>query len=95
MIKLFTVYDSKAARFLQPFSSETTETAIRNFRATVNNKDHQFNLYPEDYTLFEIGAFNDESGHLEPINPHSLGLAITFLPTGEIALQTDAFEEKA
>lgn len=77
--RFFTVFDSAAGLYLEPFSAPTAEVAIRGFRQAVNKADHQFNLYPDDYTLFEIGSFDPESGEIMGITPHSLGNALTFL----------------
>lgn len=76
-----TVYDSAAAAFLDPFFCNTQEEAIRMFRSTVMNPDHQFHKFPEDYTLFELGSFDVTTGKVEALaTPHSLGLAVTYLP---------------
>jgi len=79
-MNLFTVYDSAARRYLDPFCAETIEVAIRMFRALVNKPEHMFARFPEDYTLFHVGSFDPESGLLVPlVAPHSLGVAITFV----------------
>jgi len=75
---LFTVYDSAAGAYLDPFVAPSIEFAIREFRQVVNKEGHQFNLYPEDYTLFHIGSFDPQSGNLMPQTITSLGVAITF-----------------
>jgi hypothetical protein len=75
----FTVYDSAAQHYLEPFFAPSVEFAIREFRSAVNTPEHQFNKFPEDFTLFHIGTFEPESGVLNPVHPHSLGVAITFL----------------
>lgn len=76
---LFSVYDSAAGMYLEPFFAPSVEFAIRSFRQAVNTDAHQFNLYPTDYTLFAIGRWDPESGVLEPQVPHSLGVGITFI----------------
>lgn len=79
--EIFTVYDSAARRYLEPFCAETIETAIRMFRALVEKEGHSFNRWPQDYTLFHIGKFDSENGVLIALDtPHSLGVAITFVP---------------
>ena len=75
---IFTVYDSAANRYLDPFNAPTIEFAIREFRTAVNKEGHQFCQYPDDYTLFHIGEFNAETGQLQPSELRSLGVAITF-----------------
>jgi len=74
------VFDGAAERFLAPFPTETVETAIRSFRQAVNEQKHQFNKFPEDYTLFGLGEFNEETGALEAYNPpRKLGMALQML----------------
>lgn len=84
----FCVYDSAAGLYLEPFFAPSIEFAIRGFRQAVNREDHQFNSFPEDYTLFHIGEFDQKKGVFVPQEPRSLGVAITFLerqsPLGEI-----------
>jgi len=76
----FTVYDSAARRYLEPFFAETVEVAIRMFRTLCNRPEHQFAKFPEDYALFHIGSFSQETGMLESfVAPHSLGVAIQFV----------------
>ncbi|AXL15422.1 nonstructural protein [Microviridae sp.] len=59
---VFSIYDSKAEAFLPPFILPKKAMALRTFSDCVNSDSHQFGSNPEDYTLFELGSFNDESG---------------------------------
>lgn len=77
--QIFSVYDSAAHRYLDPFTAPTVDVAIRHFKHAVNSDGHQFNQFPQDYTLFHCGEFDPETGKLVPCEPHSLGVAITFL----------------
>ena len=78
--ELFCVYDSAAGRFLDPFPAPTVEFAIRQFRQVVNTPDHQFNQFPDDYTLFHVATFDWEKGTVGAREaPTSLGVAITFI----------------
>lgn len=81
-IECFSVYDSAAGAFLEPFFSRTPETAIRAFRATVNSGQNDISSFPEDYTLFHIGTFDQETAEFSTFTPHSLGVAIMFLDSG-------------
>lgn len=77
---LFCVYDSAAARYLDPFVAPTQEVAMRGFRQAVNTDGHVFNEYPGDYTLFHVGSFNAENGLLHCNQaPHSLGNGLEFM----------------
>lgn len=77
--RLFTVYDSAAALFLEPFVAPTIEFALREFKSAANDPGHQFHKYPTDYTLFCIGTFDPGNGQLTGSNPMSLGVAVTFI----------------
>lgn len=65
MLKMFTVYDSKAETYLRPFSMTTTGQAIRGFITTLNDGKSEMCLYPADFTLFEIGLFDETKGTIE------------------------------
>lgn len=95
MIQVCTVYDTAAARFLDPFTAPTIEFAIREFRRAVNEPGHQFNRYPEDYALFHVGQFNPDSGELQHMAPRSLGVALTFKVQTPAPPQLDLLTDEA
>ena len=84
-VQMFTVFDAAAKRFLEPFNAPTVEFALRQFRSSVESPDHLFSKYPEDYTLFHIGEFDQESGVIHSFDtPHNLGVGVTFKAGAEI-----------
>ena len=79
ILKIFTVYDSKADAYQVPFFHQSTGTAKRAFQELVNDGKSEFFKNPEDYTLFEIGSWGDSNADIVPYAaPKSLGLAIDF-----------------
>lgn len=58
---VFTVYDEKSEAYLQPFFLDTTGQAIRAITDCVMDQNHQFCKHPSDYTLFQLGTFNDSN----------------------------------
>ncbi|AXH76264.1 MAG: nonstructural protein [Microviridae sp.] len=80
MIKfMFSVYDSKARAYGNPFTSPRQEMAVRDFTAAVRDTSTQLNKFPEDFTLVEIGEFDDETcSFMLHKNPIPLGLAAQF-----------------
>lgn len=86
-MKIFTIFDSKAEAFLPPFTSRTNATAIRNFTAAANTEDHDFHTHAADYTLFQIGTFDEIRGLVIPRGNGSenLGTALQFLQQSEFA----------
>ncbi len=77
----FSVHDSKAESYTQPFFYTTTGQAIRAFQAAASEEGHNFNRFAADYTLFHVGSFNQETGLLEHVIPLNLGNALTFRQT--------------
>lgn len=79
--RIFTVFDCKAEAYLTPFFMQTKGAAIRAFTDAVNEPGHTFNKHPEDYTLFEIGKWNDERAEFttEHMTPTPLGKGLEFL----------------
>ena len=74
MKKIFTVYDSKAEAYLQPFFLDTVGMAIRAVSDCVNDVNHNFCRHAEDYTLFELGSYVESKGVFElHASPVSIG----------------------
>jgi len=57
-LKMFTVFDSKLEAYLQPFYMQSKGAAIRAWIDTINDSNSQFNKHPGDFTLFEIGEWD-------------------------------------
>lgn len=77
---VFSIYDSKAEAYLPPFILPKQAQAKRAFADCVNSESHQFGANPADYTLFELGTFNDEDGqHLLHRANISLGNGLEYL----------------
>lgn len=78
-MKVFSIYDSKAVAWTQPFYSMNAATAIRTFEQIVNEDGHAFNMHPEDYTLFELGEWHEQEGKLVVHESKmALGVALEF-----------------
>lgn len=60
--KMFAIYDSKAEAYLPPIFAQTTAVAIRMFSHAATDPDHNFNRFGADYTLFELGSYDDDRG---------------------------------
>lgn len=83
ILKMFSIYDAKAEAFSQPFFVPTKGLAIRSFTDAANDPKTNIHLYPEDYTLFELGEFDDAKALFVPLStPNPIGLAIEFKKQG-------------
>lgn len=78
--RLYSVYDSVAQVWGKPFPMKNKGEAIRGFAQACS--DPQTSLYqnPEDYTLFEIGEWDDDKGNILMHDAKvSCGVAIEFI----------------
>ncbi|MEM0168022.1 MAG: hypothetical protein QW515_05270 [Thermoplasmatales archaeon] len=66
MVKVFSIYDSKAEVYSNPVFIRTKGEAIRGLAECVNNSDHHYGRHSEDFTLFEIGEWDDLTGTFMP-----------------------------
>lgn len=78
MLHLFSIFDQKAECFQTPYFAASRGTGVRMFHKLANDQNTIVGQYAADFTLFELGTFDDSEGSFElhdtPIN---LGLAIT------------------
>lgn len=77
---MFSVFDQKAQAYLPPFFMHAEGMAIRSFGDCIEDPEHQFGKHPEDYTLYEIGEFDDSKGMVKPLPHHSLGNGVEYGP---------------
>ena len=76
---VFSVFDSKAEIFGQPMFFPAKGLAIRAFDDECNRKESQIHAHAEDFTLFQIGEFDQDKGLLIPLTtPVSLGIGVEF-----------------
>ncbi|WNK13651.1 MAG: nonstructural protein [Microvirus sp.] len=63
---IYTILDSKAGIFCNPFISINDQTALRDFLRACTDPSVDFSYFPADYTLFHIGFFDEVLGTLMP-----------------------------
>lgn len=69
------VRDAKAEAFMQPIFTVTRGTAERSFAQALGDKDAPFARTPEDYSMWELGTFDEATGVLAP-HPHGPQLMV-------------------
>lgn len=78
-MKMFAIFDEGVKRFLEPFFLPTEDIAIRTFTDCVNKDGHNFNLHPDQYTLFVCGEYDGDRGMVNPIAPESMCNGVSVL----------------
>ncbi len=73
---IFSIYDEASGLYSRPFFDTAPSVAIRSFGDIANGKDHPISDHPEDYTLYQIGSFQDGLGVIVPENKALLATAL-------------------
>jgi len=63
MNSIFSIFDSKANYFLNPFVMQYG-AALRSFIHVANDASHDIGKHPEDYVLYQLGEFNPSDGSI-------------------------------
>lgn len=89
ILKIYSVYDSAAKAYMAPFYMHHDSEAVRLFKISANNPGSPFNSSPGDYTLFNIGEFDDSEGMFVTGVPKNLGLALHLMEQKTVELPDD------
>lgn len=68
-LNVYSVFDQKTSAFLPPFTMRSDGEAIRALQGAVDDVQHNFHRYAEDYTLHRLGHLEDTNGVLVPEAP--------------------------
>ena len=59
-LNVYSIHDSAAKAFTQPFFMHNDGLAIRAFQGNVNSKEgNNISDHPDQFTLYKIGEFDD------------------------------------
>lgn len=78
--RVYAVLDAKAGLFGLPFFQMTDEAAIRAFTDMATRSDTLIGSFPDDFSLYFIGTYDDDKAKLDPASVLDLlGVASTFV----------------
>ena len=78
-LEIFCFFDSKSGIFHPPFFMRTKEHAFRYFQELCQKDENDFAKYPQDYSMFYLGSFDDVSCSFSlETAPVSLALAVEY-----------------
>jgi len=86
-VNIYAVYDTKAEAFGAPFTLQADGIAVRSFIQACENPESEFNRYPNDFTLYQIGTYDDSNAFIATNKPEEL-------ITAAQALKKDKSNEK-
>lgn len=84
ILKMFCILDSKVGAYAQPFYARSTPEGMRAFEDIFTSTDPRYEQsnykkFPQDFHLYEIGEFDDETGVITPSVHVSLASGNQFL----------------
>lgn len=66
---VYAVFDVASGVYDRPFVAHGDPAAHRSFGDVAVSADHPIGKHPQDFTLFRIGTYDDNSGHIDPEPP--------------------------
>lgn len=74
--KVLTVRDRAADVYGQPFFTQSTGVGVRIFTDEINRNSPDNNLFkhPEDFDLFYLGEFDDNTGEFDSCRPQQVAV---------------------
>lgn len=78
-LQLLAVRDRQLDAFLRPFAAQSIGQAVRSFRDEINNNQSDMNKHPEDYELYHLGEFQDDTGVITATKPLQVALATNLI----------------
>jgi len=71
-VKLYSLYDAKAQLFGAPNLFQNDATAVRAMYSFAQQSGTTVHDYPDDFSVFCLGTFDDGSGHIASETPRFL-----------------------
>jgi len=61
-LNIYAVRDNTAERFLSPWVDQSDVNPCRSFVKAQSNKETMIGQYPQEHSLYRLGAFDDNTG---------------------------------
>lgn len=79
--KIYSIFDSKVGAYMPPVMYRSKGEVLRALINTLRDDKSSFAKYPADFTLFELGEWDDNSCKYSlHSTPESVGVLLEFVP---------------
>lgn len=79
-LKMYSVRDAKAEVYNSPFYKRSHGEAERDFLNAIRDDKNPNSKFPEDFDLFYVGEYNDQTGLVTPLNtPQHVAKAVDLI----------------
>jgi len=73
--QMVAVFDVKCGAYARPVAVPSDGAAIRSFMDAVNDNSTEYAKHPEDYSMFNLGTYDDSTGEMISKKPLQLAQA--------------------
>lgn len=91
MLQCYAILDTAVQAFQHIFCFENDAVAKRAFLVLANDETSQVNRWPESYSLWRVGSFDQNSGMIEPVWPNERICSALELLDAQQSRQPDMF----
>jgi hypothetical protein len=93
-LEVFAMKDKKVNAYMQPFFMRSPAEALRAFEATA--KDPKTNVYkhPEDYSLYHVGKYDDETATIEQKSEPQFLMSAEQIPSEIVVTDAEKIREE-
>lgn len=67
-------------KYIAPFVVPNAVTAMRSVQQALNKEPNNFNSYPHDFALYQVGEFDDDRGIVQSMEPRFLEELANLMP---------------
>ncbi len=75
-LNIYSIFDTASGLYLRPLFAQSDGQALRTFYDCATSAENEIGSHPEDYTLFRLGMFDDNTGELTQEENTSLSTAL-------------------
>lgn len=93
-LKVFSCFDSKVGAYMKPFYAHSAGEAMRTVIDASSGQDNMLSRHPGDFTLFELGVYDDQTGQFAQLEA-KINLGTILELKGPQAETPDLFRPKA
>lgn len=73
----YSIRDNKTASYAKPFFAQNDILATRALHTAVNDPNIQLSMFPEDFDMYHVGEFDDQTGMFETCQPRFVIAAVS------------------
>lgn len=74
-LNFYAIYDKATNAYMRPFVLQSDGQALRMFTDEAVKADSDISKHPEDYSIFRIGSWDDNTGEILACEPKCIGRA--------------------